>query len=99
MSAIRPVVTVPVLSSTIVSIRRVRSSASGPLIRMPSSAPRPVPTISATGVASPSAHGQAMISTDTNASRAIDSRWSTGASTYHSTKLAMAMATLSPTTS
>ena len=63
----RPVVTVPVLSSTIVSTRRVDSSTSGPLISSPSWAPRPVPTISATGVASPSAHGQAMISTATAA--------------------------------
>ena len=38
---------VPVLSSTIVSTRRVSSSTSGPLIRMPSWAPRPVPTINA----------------------------------------------------
>ena len=36
-----PSVTVPVLSSTIVSIRRVCSSTCGPLIRMPSCAPRP----------------------------------------------------------
>ena len=66
-SVIRPVVTVPVLSSTTVSTRRVDSSTSGPLIRMPSWAPRPVPTSSAVGVASPSAHGQAMISTATAA--------------------------------
>ena len=64
-SAIRPAVTVPVLSSTTVSTRRVASSTSGPLIRMPSLAPRPVPTSSAVGVARPSAHGQAMISTAT----------------------------------
>ncbi len=63
----RPVVTVPVLSSTTVSTRRVDSSTSGPLISSPSWAPRPVPTISAVGVASPSAHGQAMISTATAA--------------------------------
>ncbi len=69
---IRPVVTVPVLSSTIVSTRRVCSSTSGPLIRMPSWAPRPVPTMSAVGVASPSAHGQAMISTATAAVNAAD---------------------------
>ena len=61
------VVTVPVLSSTTVSTRRVDSSTSGPLISSPSWAPRPVPTISATGVARPSAHGQAMISTATAA--------------------------------
>ncbi len=34
---------------------------------MPSWAPRPVPTMIAVGVASPSAHGQAMISTATAA--------------------------------
>ena len=58
---------VPVLSSTTVSTWRVDSSTSGPLISSPSCAPRPVPTISAVGVASPSAHGQAMISTATAA--------------------------------
>ena len=63
--------TVPVLSSTIVSTRRVCSSTSGPWIRIPSCAPRPVPTISAVGVASPSAHGQAMISTATAAVNAV----------------------------
>ncbi len=65
-----PVVTVPVLSSTTVSMRRVDSSTSGPLIRMPSWAPLPVPTISAVGVARPSAHGQAMMSTATAAVKA-----------------------------
>ena len=64
---IRPVVTVPVLSRTIVSTRRVDSRTSGPLISSPSWAPRPVPTSSAVGVASPSAQGQAMISTATAA--------------------------------
>ena len=64
---IRPVVMVPVLSSTIVSTARVDSSTSGPLIRMPSCAPRPVPTRIAVGVARPIAHGQATISTATAA--------------------------------
>ena len=71
-SAMRPEVTVPVLSNTIVSMRRVRSSASGPVMRMPSCAPRPVPTSSAMGVASPSAHGQAITSTATAAVNAIE---------------------------
>ena len=66
-SAIRPVVTVPVLSSTTCRPRRVDSRTSGPLISRPSWAPRPVPTISAVGVARPSAQGQAMISTATAA--------------------------------
>ncbi len=39
-------------------------------MRIPSCAPRPVPTMSAVGVASPSAHGQAMISTATAAEKA-----------------------------
>ncbi len=69
-SAIRPVVTVPVLSRTTVSTRRVDSRTSGPLMRMPSWAPRPVPTISAVGVARPRAHGQAMIRTATAAVKA-----------------------------
>ena len=70
VSAMRPVVTVPVLSRTIVSTRRVDSSTSGPLMSRPSCAPRPVPTSSAVGVASPSAHGQAMIRTATAAVKA-----------------------------
>ena len=69
-----PVVTVPVLSSTIVSTLRVDSRTWGPLMRMPSCAPRPVPTSSAVGVASPSAHGQAMISTATAAVNAAVAR-------------------------
>ncbi len=66
-SAMRPVVTVPVLSSTTVSMVLVDSSTSGPLITIPSCAPRPVPTRRAVGVARPSAHGQATISTATAA--------------------------------
>ena len=71
----RPSVTVPVLSSTIVPIRRVCSSTSGPLITIPSCAPRPVPTMIAVGVASPSAQGQAMISTATAAVSAAFAPW------------------------
>ena len=70
-SSIFPSVTVPVLSRTMVEIRRVCSSTSGPLSRMPSCAPRPVPTISAVGVASPIAQGQAMIRTATPAVNAV----------------------------
>jgi hypothetical protein len=44
---------------------RVDSRTSGPLMSRPSWAPRPVPTMSAVGVASPRAHGQAMMSTAT----------------------------------
>src|SRR5690625_4692293 len=65
-----PVVTVPVLSSTMVSTLRVDSRISGPLMRTPIWAPLPVPTNNAVGVASPSAHGQAMINTATVAVKA-----------------------------
>ena len=58
-----PRVSVPVLSSTMVSILRACSSASPPRIRMPYSAALPVPTMIAVGVARPRAQGQAMIST------------------------------------
>ena len=61
----RPRVIVPVLSSTTVVSRRAVSSARPSPIKMPISAARPVPTITAVGVASPRAHGQAMISTAT----------------------------------
>ena len=53
-------------------MRRVRSRISGPLMRMPSWAPRPVPTMRAVGVASPIAHGHAMMSTATAAVNADD---------------------------
>ena len=50
-SSIRPSVMVPVLSTTMLSIRCVASSTSPPLMTMPSCAPRPVPTMIAVGVA------------------------------------------------
>ncbi len=51
-------------------MRPEASRASGPLMRMPSWPPRPTPTMSAVGVASPRAHGHAMISTDRAAENA-----------------------------
>ena len=60
----------PVLSNTTVVSLPAISSASPPLIRMPFSAPLPVPTMIAVGVARPRAHGQAMISTVTAATMA-----------------------------
>ena len=71
-SSMRPSVTVPVLSRTTVVTRLVCSSTSGPLMTIPSCAPRPVPTISAVGVASPSAQGQAMMRTATAAVKAAE---------------------------
>ena len=66
-----PRVIVPVLSSTMTSTSRRFSSASAPLKRMPSSAPLPVPTMMATGVASPSAQGQLMTTTETAAVKGL----------------------------
>ena len=60
-----PSVSVPVLSTTSVSTFSRTSSASAFLMSTPAVAPRPVPTMIDIGVASPSAQGQAMISTAT----------------------------------
>ena len=62
---IAAVVSVPVLSSTTVSAAWIASSARNPVTKIPSSAPRPVATMIAVGVARPSAQGQAMTSTAT----------------------------------
>ena len=55
---------VPVLSRTTVVTLCVVSSASADLMRIPFTAPRPVPTMMAVGVARPSAQGQLMTSTE-----------------------------------
>ncbi len=60
-----PWVIVPVLSRTIVLILWANSRLSAPLIRMPFSAPFPVPTMIEVGVAKPKAQGQAIINTST----------------------------------
>ena len=60
-----PWVTVPVLSSTTVVTERRCSSPSADFTRMPCSAPFPVPTMMATGVARPRAQGQEITSTAT----------------------------------
>ena len=62
VSAGSPRVIVPVLSSMMASSFSALCSASPERIRMPFSAPLPMPTVSDVGVARPSAHGQAMIS-------------------------------------
>lgn len=54
----RPSVMVPVLSMTTVSMAWAVSRASPDLMRIPFSAPLPVPTMMATGVARPRAHGR-----------------------------------------
>src|SRR6202034_3891864 len=73
-SSIRPVVTVPVLSRTTTSTARDDSSAWYSLTNIPLAAPRPDAATSAAGVARPSAHGHAVIST---ASPALNA-WSAG---------------------
>mmetsp|Transcript_49854 Transcript_49854/g.128276 ORF Transcript_49854/g.128276 Transcript_49854/m.128276 type:complete len:278 (+) Transcript_49854:1586-2419(+) len=54
-----PEVRVPVLSKTMVLMFCARCSASPPLYSTPNLAPTPVPTMTAVGVAKPSAHGHA----------------------------------------
>ena len=66
-----PSVMVPVLSSTTIVCRLCAVSSAAPSrIRTPFSAPLPVPTMIAVGVARPRAQGQAMTSTATTLSRA-----------------------------
>ena len=65
-----PSVRVPVLSTTRVSTFSNRSSASAFLISTPTLAALPTPTMIDIGVARPSAHGQAMMSTETAATTA-----------------------------
>jgi len=65
-----PMVSVPVLSKTTASIFPALSRAAPLLIRIPERAPRPIPTMTAIGVASPSAQGQAMTSTASVKARA-----------------------------
>ena len=59
-----PLVIVPVLSSATISIFPVSSRDDAVLNIMPFFAPIPLPTIIATGVASPRAHGQLITRTD-----------------------------------
>ena len=58
-----PFVIVPVLSSATICTLPVSCSASAFLNKIPFFAPIPLPTMIATGVASPSAHGQLTTST------------------------------------
>ena len=59
-----PSVTVPVLSRATICALPACSRAVAVLKRIPFFAPFPVPTMIATGVASPSAHGQLITKTD-----------------------------------
>ena len=79
-------VSVPVLSITNASTRRMFSSAVASLIRMLLRAALPMPTIKAVGVASPSAHGQAITNTDTADITACGS-WLLPPMAYHNTNV------------
>ena len=59
-----PLVMVPVLSRATICVRPVASRLAAVLKSIPLFAPLPFPTIIATGVASPSAHGQLITSTE-----------------------------------
>ena len=85
-----PAVMVPVLSKTTVVTPAARSSAAPPLMRIPSSAPRPVATITAVGTANPMAQGHAMTSTATAAERAR-TRPSLPTTAYHVPKVMSAI--------
>jgi len=66
----RPAVSVPVLSTTMVVTRSRACSACALRIRIPARAPRPIPSMTDSGVAKPTAQGQAMIRTATAMIRA-----------------------------
>ena len=82
---------VPVLSSTTVPTLPVVSSAAAVLNKMPFLAPKPLATIMATGVASPSAHGQLITST-------LMARASTNPALRPAAAHAMAVSAASPST-
>ena len=87
-----PSVSVPVLSTTSVSTCAQRLQRLGVLgSARPAVAPRPVPTMIDIGVARPSAHGQAMISTATALTSACASRGS-GPDSAQTTKVSTATA-------
>jgi hypothetical protein len=86
-----PLVMVPVLSSTTVFSLWAVSSASAERIRMPLAAAFPVATVIESGVARPSAQGQAMISTATAATRA-NTPAGGGPKTHHAAKVQIAIA-------
>ena len=68
-----PFVIVPVLSTTTVSTLWSFSRVAASLMRIPSFAPLPTPTMIAVGVARPRAHGQAMTNIPTNETRPDES--------------------------
>ncbi len=84
-----PTVRVPVLSTRSVSTSRSTCRASASRKRTPILAPRPMPTMMESGVASPSAHGQATISTAVAVASAWTKRGS-GPKTSHAANVTAA---------
>ena len=81
---------------TTVSTLCRRSRASALRKKIPRSAPLPAPTVTAVGVASPRAHGQAIISTATAVSTAY-AYVGSGPATYQRTKTDAATASTAGT--
>ena len=81
---------VPVLSSTTVSSLLAVCSASADRTRIPARAPLPVPTWIDSGVARPSAHGQATISTAIAATSAMVNAGVVGPAVNHTANVAIA---------
>ena len=87
-------VSVPVLSTMSVSTHAIRSSASASLISTPACARRArAAVVMEIGVASPSAQGRAMMSTDTAEAIAIDQRGLRAKISQTTAKATMAMTT------
>ena len=85
-----PAVIVPVLSRIIVSIFWAISKLWASLIKIPFSAPFPMPTIMAVGVAKPNAQGQAIINTVTIANNPLVKPF-VGAKNIHAIKAIIEM--------
>src|SRR5699024_6930917 len=92
-----PFVTVPVLSSTTVSMDCVCSKYSPPLNNIPISAARPEPAIIDVGVANPSAHGHAITKIEIVGIK-LDRKSPGVTITYQIKKVAMAITTTMGTT-
>jgi hypothetical protein len=92
-----PSVSVPVLSTTMVSTRSMTSSTSAFLISTPPRAPRPTPTMIDIGVARPSAQGQATISTATALTSAYEREGARGEAHAQTTNVIRATSTTAGT--
>ena len=94
-----PSVIVPVLSNTTAPTEWATSNASADLIKIPFSAPFPVPTMMAVGVARPKAQGQEMTSTEMPMERAKENGSPTSSHTIMArTAIEITMGTNTPLT-